>query len=545
MSATAVRLPRPARSLPTGWATGTGRLTAFALRRDRITLPVTAAVLLAMVAITYVSLQSAYGTEADRAALAATVGVNTAFLALLGPLVGTSLAAVTAWRIGLFMMVVLAVVVALAVVRHTRKEEENGRLEPVRAARVGALAPLLAGLSVGVVTTAATSIGIVAIFLAAGAGGTALLVGAQYAGLGLATTGLAGLAAQIATTARAATSTTVALVVAGYAVRGVADVESGLSWAAWTTPVGWVQRIDPFGTASAGPFWACLGLGLVLSGAAVVLSLGRDLGAGLVAPRPGPAGTTGLGSPWALLTRLHGPGIGTWVASAGSYTLLVGLILPSAGELVGTSPQLAAALEALGGSGGISALMVSMVSGFVGIAAGAWTVTTGAALVREETSGRLAQVLAGPVARGRSLGAMAALMAVGAAVIPVSAGLMLGLGHLASGGTGASTLTDPLGAGLVQVPAVLVVAGLVLALYGWAPRWVPLGWALIAWTFVVGMLGTLLDLPSWVVGLSPYDHVPVVPGQTATPGPLVALVAIAVVLGVVGLVGLRRRDLIG
>ena len=121
----------------------------------------------------------------------------------------------------------------------------------------------------------------------------------------------------------------------------------------------------------------------------------------------------------------------------------------------------------------------------------------------------------------------------------------LGLGHLAAGGTGAQTFTDPLGAGLVQVPAALVVAGAALALYGWVPRLVPLCWALLAWTFVVGMLGGLLDLPGWLVDLSPYAHLPVVPGHAVTPGPLVVLVAVAVLLGVVGVLGLRRRDLAG
>lgn len=536
---------RGVRPLPARVATGTGRLAVFALRRDRVTLPVTALVLLAMVAITDVSLQTAYGTDAERQALAATVGVNTAFLALLGPLTATSLPAVVSWRIGLFMMVVLAVVVALAVVRHTRKEEEAGRLEPVRAASTGPLAPLLAGLVVGVVTTAATSVGIVVVFLGMGSGRAALLVGAQYAGLGLVTAGLAALAAQIATTARTASSFTVTLVVLGYAVRGAADVKDGLSWLRWTTPVGWVQRIDPFGAADLRPFVACLGLGIVLAGAAAVLSLRRDLGAGLVQPRPGPAGTAGLGSPLALAGRLHGPGIATWAASAAAYTLLVGLILPSAGDLVGTSPQFAQVLEALGGAGGIANLLVSMVSGFVGIATGAWAVTTVVALVREETSGRLAQVLAGPVARGRYLGAVAVLLVTGVLAIPVLGGVALGLGHLAAGGTGAQTLTEPLGAGLVQVPAALVVAGAALALYGWVPRLVPLCWALLAWTFVVGVLGGLLDLPGWLVDLSPYAHLPVVPGHAVTPGPLVALVAVAVVLGAVGAVGLRRRDLAG
>jgi ABC-2 type transport system permease protein len=74
---------------------------------------------------------------------------------------------------------------------------------------------------------------------------------------------------------------------------------------------------------------------------------------------------------------------------------------------------------------------------------------------------------------------------------------------------------------------------------------VQLGWAVIAWVFVVGMLGQLLDLPSWLIDLSPYAHLPLVPGQTATPGPLIVLVAVAAALTGIGAVGMRRRDLVG
>jgi hypothetical protein len=56
---------------------------------------------------------------------------------------------------------------------------------------------------------------------------------------------------------------------------------------------------------------------------------------------------------------------------------------------------------------------------------------------------------------------------------------------------------------------------------------------------VGGKLATLLNLPGWLIGISPYSHLPWVPGETATAEPLVPLLA------VVGVLGLRRRDLVG
>ncbi len=45
--------------------------------------------------------------------------------------------------------------------------------------------------------------------------------------------------------------------------------------------------------------------------------------------------------------------------------------------------------------------------------------------------------------------------------------------------------------------------------------------------------------------LSPFAHVPKLPGGTFSATPVVALTAVAALLGAVGLAGLRRRDIGG
>ncbi len=56
------------------------------------------------------------------------------------------------------------------------------------------------------------------------------------------------------------------------------------------------------------------------------------------------------------------------------------------------------------------------------------------------------------------------------------------------------------------------------------------------------MFGALLDLPSWASGISPFWHVPQLPGAAAEPWPFVWLTLLAVVLVALGLAGFRRRD---
>ena len=59
---------------------------------------------------------------------------------------------------------------------------------------------------------------------------------------------------------------------------------------------------------------------------------------------------------------------------------------------------------------------------------------------------------------------------------------------------------------------------------------------------MIGLFAELLDLPSWVVDISPFQHVPAMPADDFALGPLLALTAVAAGLTGVGLVGFRRRD---
>ena len=56
-------------------------------------------------------------------------------------------------------------------------------------------------------------------------------------------------------------------------------------------------------------------------------------------------------------------------------------------------------------------------------------------------------------------------------------------------------------------------------------------------------LREVLGLPDWARRLSPFSHVPALPGGEMAWGPLVVLLVIAGALILVGMLGFRRRDL--
>jgi ABC-2 type transport system permease protein len=97
---------------------------------------------------------------------------------------------------------------------------------------------------------------------------------------------------------------------------------------------------------------------------------------------------------------------------------------------------------------------------------------------------------------------------------------------------------------LVQVPAALVLSGIAMALFGLLPRMTAVSWAALGLFAFLILLGPLLRLDQWVMDLSPFSHIPKVPGADVTATPLAWLVAITAALVAAGLVGLRRRDLV-
>jgi len=100
-----------------------------------------------------------------------------------------------------------------------------------------------------------------------------------------------------------------------------------------------------------------------------------------------------------------------------------------------------------------------------------------------------------------------------------------------------------IGAALAQLPAVWVLAAIAIAIFGFFPHASMISWAGPAVCILIGLVSAGVATAGWIRNISPFTHLPSLPGGTVSAGPLITLLAIAVVVGFAGLVGLRRRDL--
>jgi len=534
---------------------GTWALLRLALRRDRVQLPVWLLVLTAVLASSVAGVADLYGTEQARITYAKSSAASVVSRAFNGPNGGSSLGSVVLTESFVTVAVLLILATIFAVVRHTRQNEETGRAELVGAGVVGRYALLTAAVLLALLTNLVFGVAAAAVLLAAGlpASGS-MLTGAAFAVTGLAFAGVAAVTAQVAESARAANGLAAAVLGFSFVTRAAGDAFGGVSadglvaisaWPSWLSPIGWAQQVRPFRDDAA---WL-LALPVVLCVALIVtafaLTRHRDAGTGMLPVRPGPAtAPRGLLSPLGLAWRLQRAALLGWVIAVALLGLAFGAVTDEADDIVAGNPELTEILERMGGTGALVDIFLGAMLGIFGILSTAFTVQALLRMRAEEAGGPLESVLATAVSRPRWMLSHLACAVFGTALLLVVAGAATGLGYgLLAGDVWGQTVSVT-GAALVRLPAALVLAGFVVAVFGVLPRLTAtLSWAGVAVSMLLLQLGAVLDLPQYVMNVSPFTHVPSAPAADVTVTPLAALLAAALALAAAGFVSFQRRDL--
>ena len=525
---------------------GVGVMTRLAIRRSRLLIGSWIAAFVVIAAVSADATVGLYPSLRSQIAAGDTFNRSQALLALYGrvydPRSVGSLALVKLSGLGSVFVAMLAVVL---VVRHTRADEEAGRLELVGATATDRRAPVTAALALVVATNVVLGILTTAALVATGLPvGGSIAFGLSWAGVGLVFGAVAAVTAQIATSARTATAQAAGVLGVVYALRAVGDAvgAGGPRWLTWLSPIGWAQQIRPY----AGNRWwvlvVTLGAALVIGGGAVAIAARRDLGTGLLAARPGPPrGAVRLGSPLGLAWRLQRTAFAGWAVAFLFLGVLVGGLAASVGDFV-NNPTAREIFRELGGRHGLTDAFLAFELAFAGIIASAYGIQAVMRLPAEESSGRAEPVLATAVGRIRWALGHVVVAAGGVTALMLLVGVGAGITRAVAVGR-AGEAGRVIAAALVQIPAAWVLVGIMVAAFGLVPRFVVTGWIALAAFVLLGELGPLLGLDQWAMDLSPFAHVPKLPGGAFTAGSVAALTAIAAVLAVAGLTGLRRRDI--
>ncbi|WP_394216926.1 ABC transporter permease [Brachybacterium vulturis] len=451
--------------------------------------------------------------------------------------------AMVANELFLYILITAAIMSVLLTVRHTRGEEEAGRLEITRALPTGRLAPAVAALVILTIANlalgAAVTVGTVSV---GGEIAGSLALGLATALTGMVFAAITAVTAQLTEHAGTASGLALGLLALAFMVRGVGDVLNRQgSWLSWFSPLAWAQQTRVFVDLRWWPLLvplAALIALLVLGGA---LSRRRDVGAGLRAATGGRrTASSALLAPGGLARRLITGTMIAWAIGLFLFAIAFGSLASSLTDVVEEMPTIQdfapIVLEDLTGSFSAFVLMMLAIGPVALIVSGVLRMRS------EEVAGRLAGALVAGTSRVRLALSWFLVVLVEAVLMQMLLGVGVGLGVWAAtedtGWIGDLTL-----ASLAYLPAIALYGAVALALYGLSLRLTGIAWALVVYTALVTFLGDLLGLPDGAKDVSPLHHVPLLPSADVDGPPLLVMAVAAAALVCVGLVAVRRRDL--
>jgi ABC-2 type transport system permease protein len=348
--------------------------------------------------------------------------------------------------------------------------------------------------------------------------------------------------AQLTESAGAARGLAIAILGAAYLIKAAGDgLGSGFVWA---SPLAWGQHSRPY---EGDEWWVMLlyaAVAVVVAVPAYRMAAGRDMGAGVFPPRLGPAGAgPGLRGPLGLAWRLHRGLLAGWTAGFAVAGLVYGGAAKAASDAISSNKDMADLMAKLSGGSSVTDLYLAEIMAISAITASAYGIQAALRMRAEETAQRLEPVLATSASRIRWAAAHLVFAIAGPAAALLATGLTSGLAYGLSTHDVAGQLPRVVAAALVPLPAVLVLTAITVALFGLAPKLTAVAWGALAVCLLLGQLGALLELSQATLDVSPFTHIPKLPGAEVTATPLISLTAIAAALLLAGLYGFRRRDI--
>mgnify|MGYP001287867556 CR=1 FL=1 len=525
----------------------TARLSHFIIRQDRWRISLwVIGITLATLSVPLAFLEL-YGSEEQRAVMALTME-NPAMIAMVGTadLTNYTLGVMTAHQMLLLTSVVVGLMNILLVARHTRGDEEDGRLEMIRSLPVGRLAnvhaTIIIYIAVNVLLAVICGIGLYALSIDSMNLEGSLLYGATLGATGIFFAGITTLFAQLSDNARGTIGLSITFLLVAYMLRAIGDV-SDETWS-WVSPLGWVTKTEAYGANQWGWIGLLVGGALLLFIATYYLNARRDVGAGLLPSKPGKEHASSfLQSPIGISFRLQRVGFISWAIGMFILGASYGSVLGDLDSFF-EGNELLEQMIASEDSSSAAEQFIPIIMMVMAIIATIPPIISMNKLIAEERKNRIELLLAKPISRTR-------LMASFLVVAVLSSFIMLSLAAIGLWAAGTAVMEEPINfveyyqMGIVYYPAVLSVLGLTVCMIGWLPHFTSVVWLYVVYSFVVVYLGELFQFSDLIVKLSPFGHIPQIPLEDISWYPIIMLCVISVFLTLLGFVGYNKRDMQG
>ena len=487
-----------------------------------------------------------FGTPQELAAIATTMNTP-AMVAMVGPVYG--LHAINS-AMAMSQMSLLLFVIAIAcmniffVVRHTRADEELGRMEVLRSLPIGRLtstmATLVSAVSLNIKITIVSAIGLMFMPMEGITATSAWVYSAAVGAAGIFFAALALLMAQVFSTARGATTGAMTIMSVLFLLRAIGDVQGNAL--SWISIMGLPMQTYAFYQNRVLPIVVMLAVAAIVAALALLLCKRRDLGEGLVPARKGrgqasPLLLSPLGFAWRML---RGSFIG-WGIALFSFGAMYGAVLGM--DDFFEIDMLQDMLATMGEIPNMTHGFVGMLLMLMGLLSAVPVIIAVKRVWGEEKHHRLEALYARAVPRWKMMSAFMAVAVLFSVAMPALNALGM---YLASQDTSGLTLWQFMQGGLNYVPAIWVLLGLSVLLVGFAPKLGWIAWAVFGVSLFFNYMGRLVfpqDVAEFTQRFTPFGWVPQLPIDDFAWLPLLVLTGVAAALCALGIWGYRKRDI--
>lgn len=524
---------------------GTFSLIPFILRRDRIISPILILSLNLFVVIAALFFIEFYTEAVLREAFVLQISSNPAIVALLGPIQDSSVGGLVAWRTRILGAVFMGLLSMFLMIRHTRSEESKGRMELLNSTAVGRLAILTSTLIYTCLINLIIGILIVISFfiLELPLEGSMAMAFSMVA-FGCLFAAITGINVQLSERPSDAWYITISILIAFFLLHIMGWEEGGIEWLSWFTPLGWIRYIRAFADEQ----WWILGLFLVLTSIlifiAYLLASKRDLGAGIIPQRNGPARASfTLQNILGLTWRLQRGKLIFWITVFSLAGFMLGNMVPTITDLFMENPQMMIFLQQIGSNVEPLDLFLTMILVIITPAIAAYGISAALKLKSEEKKNYSEFLLINTVSRTRWALSNLIFALIGPAMILLALTSTYCLGYgLFTNNIGQEFL-EIFRATLAYLPAIWILVGISMCFFGIKPRLTSFSWFSLGIFILITILEDFTQISQWILNISPFTHVPKLLLGESISSYFYLLFAITVILIFLGIIGYQHRDI--
>jgi len=544
----------------------TGTIVKFIFRREKF---ITTAWILILVLFSMgvaPAMANMFPDAASRNQFAAAFN-NPIMVAMMGPIYGADNYTSGAMYGGLMLVwygIAVAIMNIFFVVRHTRADEQAGRVEVVRSLPTGRLANLnatmISAFIINVALGLLTGLGLAVLNVESMDFAGSMVYGAATAAIGIVFASIAAVFSQLSSNASGASGMSFASIGVFYMIRAAGDMQN-IEIVSCISPLGLVLRSQAYVGNKIWPSLVLLLIAVVISAIAYKLNGMRDLGQGFIAARPGRAkASAALRSSFGLAWRLLRTPLLIWgilmFTLGASYASVVGEI----DSFIGDSPEYMTILgvpvdqlpnlsqadqsKMIVDSYGIFVTLMMTLLAIVPLLNAALKIRS------EEREARAENIVTKAVPRCSYMAGYVIIAFIASVVLQLltASGLYFTTAYM-TGDANPFSFNDLFMSFLAFLPALWIMIGFTVFVVGMIPKATSIVWVYFGAVAMLSFMGRLIFTGnlSWVMNLTPLHFVSQpepMKDYVINYTPLIVMTGIAAVLTIVGFISFRKRDMV-